>query len=276
MENSAAALRRLPHFLAFPMEKKFNPVVTVEFARNNWPLCIAICALYIVMITAGPRLMENRPAYSLKFPLACWNALLCAFSFIGMVRTAPELSAMILTQPYKETICTAPYETWGYGPTGMWVMLFIYSKVPELVDTVFLILRKRKVIFLHWYHHVSVLLFCWNAFSTLAATGLYFVAMNYTVHAIMYGYYCLQALECLPKSFPTFIITTAQIAQMFVGTGVCISAWYYMLKGETCSNDHTNLIAGAIMYGSYLYLFVEFALKRFGSKNAMNKAKKNK
>ena len=145
-------------------------------------------------------------------------------------------------------------------------MLFIYSKIPELVDTVFIVLRKRPLIFLHWYHHVTVLLFCWSAYSTLAGSGLYFVAMNYTVHALMYGYYCLQALNVCPKSFPTILITMSQIAQMFVGTGVCLSAWYFMLTGKTCSNDLSNLVAGAVMYGSYLYLFTAFALKRFGGR----------
>ena len=29
----------------------------------------------------------------------------------------------------------------------------------------------------------------------ISSTGLYFVAMNYTVHSIMYGYFCLQALK---------------------------------------------------------------------------------
>ncbi len=79
------------------------------------------------------------------------------------------------------------------------------------------------------------------------------------------------ALECLPKSFPTFIITASQIIQMFVGTGVCVSAWYFMLSGHTCSNDQSNLVAGALMYGSYLYLFVDFAFKRFGSKRLAKK-----
>lgn len=38
---------------------------------------------------------------------------------------------------------------------------FALSKPIELLDTLFLILRKRPVIFLHWYHHVTVLLYTW-------------------------------------------------------------------------------------------------------------------
>ena len=175
----------------------------------------------------------------------------------------PYLLGYIISRPYKDTVCTRPEDAWGAGPTGLWVMLFIYSKIPELVDTVFIVLRKRPLIFLHWYHHVTVLLFCWSSYSTSAGSGLYFVAMNYSVHALMYGYYCLQALRMCPKSFPAVLITLSQIAQMFVGTGVCISCWYYKLIGLDCHNDTSNLIAGALMYGSYLYLFCDFAVRRY-------------
>lgn len=170
---------------------------------------------------------------------------------------------MLLTDEYEDTVCGDPTVTWGSGATGFWVMLFVFSKIPELLDTVFIVLRRKPLIFLHWYHHVTVLLFCWSAYSTLAASGLYFVAMNYTVHAIMYGYYCLQALKMLPRSFPAILITVSQILQMFIGTGVCISCWYYNLTGKSCQNDQSNLIAGALMYGSYLYLFADFAARRY-------------
>jgi hypothetical protein len=137
------------------------------------------------------------------------------------------------------------------------------SKMPELLDTLFIVLRKKPLIFLHWYHHVTVLLFCWNAYATEAGSGLYFVAMNYSVHAIMYGYYCLQTVNMVPKWFPTILITLGQIAQMFVGTGVCASCWYFWYTGRVCHNEINNLIAGALMYGSYLYLFCDFAVRRY-------------
>eukprot|EP01035_Chromulina_nebulosa_P017831 gene17831-23443_t len=166
--------------------------------------------------------MSKRNPYDLQMPLATWNGFLCIFSFIGMCRTVPHLMANILTQPFEDTVCTAPSDAWGKG------------------------------------------------------SGLYFVAMNYTVHAMMYGYYCLQALKLCPKSFPAHLITISQIFQMFVGTGVCISAWYFKLSGSTCNNDMSNLLAGAGMYGSYLYLFCDFAFKRYkpGKKNMKKGEKK--
>lgn len=189
-------------------------------------------------------------------------------TYLFLFFQVPFLFATVLSKSYEETVCTAPSQSWGNSTTGFWVMLFCYSKAPELIDTVFIVLRKKPLIFLHWYHHVTVLLFCWNAYATMAGSGLYFVAMNYTVHALMYGYYCLQALQICPKSFPAILITISQIAQMFVGTGVCISTWYFMLKGRQCNNDISNLTAGALMYGSYLYLFVDFAVKRYGKKQS--------
>jgi elongation of very long chain fatty acids protein 6 len=66
-----------------------------------------------------------------------------------------------------------------------WVALFCLSKIPELVDTVLLVLQvrplvkdtvrcwnpkpltissqKKDVIFLHWYHHAVTLMYCWIA-----------------------------------------------------------------------------------------------------------------
>lgn len=44
-------------------------------------------------------------------------------------------------------------------------------QIPELVDTAFIVVRKRKLIFLHWYHHATVLLVCWYAGATKQSAG---------------------------------------------------------------------------------------------------------
>lgn len=262
-EQLANALFNFSSMFALPFEQAFHPDPAVAFVRANTVPVLLICAAYLTFCYVGQKIMAERKAFDLRLPLAAWNLFLSLFSFIGMLRTVPYLLAKILTVSYEETVCTPATESYGTGPVGFWVCLFIFSKVPELIDTVFIVLRKKPLIFLHWYHHVTVLLYCYHAYATFAGSGLYFVAMNYSVHAMMYGYFCLQALHLCPKSFPAWIITVAQIAQMLVGTGVCVSSWYFLIAGRPCANDFYNLIAGAVMYGSYLYLFAEFAVKRF-------------
>jgi len=75
-------------FLALPIESNFVPTVTVDFAANNWPLVIGIVLAYVAFITAGSYIMAKQTQpFDLRLPLAGWNALLCIFSFIGMLKT---------------------------------------------------------------------------------------------------------------------------------------------------------------------------------------------
>eukprot|EP01035_Chromulina_nebulosa_P002308 gene2308-3115_t len=180
--NVSTWLKASCTIFAFPMEMDFHPQEAVTFTANHWHIPISFLILYVLFIHYGSKIMAHQKSFDLRIPLACWNAFLCLFSFYGVCRTVPYLLATLIESSFESSICNTPYETWGSGPTGFSVMVFAYSKIPELLDTVFIVLRKQSLIFLHWYHHVTVLLFCWSAYSTLAGTGLYFVAMNYSVH----------------------------------------------------------------------------------------------
>lgn len=248
----------------FDFEKNWQAKKYVDFASATWPaLPLAFIGAYALMIVLGTKFMEKRQKFDWKGSLALWNLGLCLFSFCGMVRTVPHLLHIIAQKNSIDTFCTPAEVAYGDGACGLWVMLFIFSKVPELGDTIFIVFRKTKLIFLHWYHHITVLLFCWHSYATQSSTGLYFVAMNYSVHAIMYGYYFLSVRKAVPKWFNMSWITVAQISQMIVGTYVCASSYYYMTSGVECDVKKENVIAGAIMYGSYLYLFCEFFVNRF-------------
>jgi hypothetical protein len=72
--------------------------------------------------------------------------------------------------------------------------LFFLTKLIELLDTVFFVLRKKKeqVTFLHVFHHSIVPIFCWIGIK-LAPGGPngFFPLVNSFIHVIMYSYYAL-------------------------------------------------------------------------------------
>jgi elongation of very long chain fatty acids protein 6 len=81
----------------------------------------------------------------------------------------------------------------------------------------------------------------------------------------MYGYYFLMAARWLPKWFNPMIITCFQISQMVVGVAVTLAGFYYY-KTETqssCEIEAENNTAAFVMYGSYLFLFLQFFVGRY-------------
>lgn len=251
-------------------EKNYDPNPIIDLMeRNNYIIPITCVTLYLLFCYFGKSIMGDRKPFGLVNTLASWNLFLSLFSTYGAIRTVPHLLHRLTIVTFEEAVCERPFTAYGTGACGFAVMLFILSKIPELVDTIFIVLRKKPLIFLHWYHHVTVLLYCWNAYVTSSAAGIWFVAMNYSVHAVMYFYYFLQAAKLMPKWFPSWIITIMQISQMMVGTGIVCACFYFHFYGGAiykvgeCNNEPSNLVAGGIIYASYLYLFCEFAVKRF-------------
>jgi hypothetical protein len=237
----------------------------VLYCDQHYALPLVTCAIYLLCVRYGPRVMKDRAGYDLKASLVAWNAFLAVFSCAGSVYTLPHLIAALWEAGVVKALSVRPEETWGLGGPGFWVQMFIWSKFGELVDTAFLVLRKRPVSFLHWYHHFSVLLYCWHSYGSRAPQTLVFVVMNYMVHSVMYGYYALAALKAVPRWFPTHLITAAQIAQMVVGVAVQSITTYLLATDSPQSRNLTlaNLVAGGVMYFTYFALFCDFALKRY-------------
>ena len=150
-----------------------------RWTANHWEIPIAAATLYLLMIatlklTMGPR-NGGRKALKLTRVVLAWNFFLSAFSIAGMCYTVPLLlfgESGVLTAGWYASVCNSA-ASYGHGYPGLFVCLFIYSKLAELLDTFFLLVRKSPVIFLHWYHHLTVLLFCWHAYSARIGTGLW-------------------------------------------------------------------------------------------------------
>ncbi|KAL3802048.1 hypothetical protein HJC23_010804 [Cyclotella cryptica] len=249
-----------------PFERFYDPVSTLTWMQDRPMIPVWACVAYVVLIFAGQAYMKSRPAWSWRRLLALWNLGLSLFSWVGAIRTAPQLYYNLTHYPLRNNLCDDPAALYGSGSTGLWVQLFILSKFPELFDTFFIVIHKKPLIFLHWYHHITVLLYCWHSYVTTSPSGLFFVVMNYCVHAVMYGYYFLMAVKCRPKWFNPIFVTVLQLSQMFIGVGVTIVAFYYYnhpVSGKTCHIRKENNVAAFLMYGSYFYLFAQFFVGRY-------------
>lgn len=71
----------------------------------------------------------------------------------------------------------------------------------------------------------AVLLYCWHSFHNRVGPGIWFTAMNFAVHAVMYSYYFISIIGYRAVAKPLApLITTAQIVQMVGGTLVTVTA----------------------------------------------------
>ena len=88
--------------------------------------------------------------------------------------------------------------------------------------------------------------------------------MNYSVHAVMYGYFAITATRYRKCVTPFAIfITLAQLMQMLVGMYVTIKAVIHQKHGEECHVNKTNSVLGLGMYFSYFVLFFKFLVDNY-------------
>merc|ERR1712066_383935 len=157
--------------------------------------------------------------------------------------------------------CCAPATWYGGNISGLFVGFFIYSK---LFDTVLLLLAGKPVIALQWWHHSTVLLYCWHSYSVRIATGAWFACMNYSVHSVMYGYFALMGTRYRKLVTPYAIyITLLQLVQMLVGMFVTVKAVLYQAAGDECHVNKTNSVLGLGMYLSYFVLFFKLFVDNY-------------
>lgn len=128
---------------------------------------------------------------------------------------------------------------------------FMWSKFLELFDTTLIILSKKKLIFLHWYHHMATLMYCWDAFILHNPSGSVFGGMNLCVHTIMYAYYAATYFGRLPNGLRV-VITSLQLLQMVVGVAAVVM---HLQCEDTEGALKTNSQYALAMYFSYFLLF---------------------
>ncbi|KAJ3044856.1 hypothetical protein HK097_001352 [Rhizophlyctis rosea] len=158
-------------------------------------------------------------------------------------------------------------------------------KYYELLDTIFLVLKKKKLEFLHVYHHAATMVLCYFELEGRTAVSWVPVTLNLFVHVIMYYYYARTAVSSKPIWWKKYL-TTLQITQFILDIfAIYLATYTYvssaMLPGVipnfglgTCRGKPVAAWIGCVIITSYLGLFVQFFIKTYGDKRRAAKAKK--
>lgn len=260
-------------------QRTFDHRPASKWMEDHIEVPVFVIAAYIAMVFVGQDLMKNRVAWRMKPLVIVWNLLLSVFSIYGAYQLMPPFLNLLAKDGFKASVCQVSTAPGGYhfGTIGFWNFLFTLSKFPELLDTFFLVFQKKPLIFLHWYHHVTVLLFCWHGWLVGVAAGRYFSTMNFAVHAVMYTYYFFMSLGLtrpMVKPFAPFI-TILQISQMVVGLCVVVASMYLSHVDPHCANV-THIGNTKLALAMYLSYFVLFGKLFFGTYlNGAGKRKKS-
>ena len=215
----------------------------------------AATALYLLAVRLGNRAMAARP------PIACTEAMV-AYNAYQVVFNGWVVGSFVREMAGFGGVA-AP-KVWGNlaRDTGFEVSFCIWmhyiNKYSELLDTAFMVLRKKteQISFLHVYHHV-LLVWSWALVCQVEPGGDgYFGAMvNSLVHVLMYAYYLLAALK-VPCPWKRYL-TQIQMAQF----GACAAQSFYVLaRGNV---PRVLALAQLFVMANMLYLFAGFYRERY-------------
>lgn len=242
------------------MEAAYEFVARHAETILSWELLTALVVLYLGAIFALKWWTDRQPKpFNVRLPMAAHNFFLFSLSAVMVGGTAYE--AFYVRYPkvgMQELYCSRDTKGVYNGGLYFWSLIFYLSKYYEFLDTVFLLLRKKPLLFLHVWHHCTVAVLS-LAFLRYDLT-FYFsaVLVNGTIHMFMYWYYYQQSLgnDVWWKKY----LTVLQMIQFGYGI-LSWLPWPYVCGWD----ERAAAIVGfnVFILSSYFVLFLRFFNKTY-------------
>ncbi|NXD97405.1 ELOV6 protein, partial [Chaetorhynchus papuensis] len=224
--------------------------------------------IYLILVFGIQHSMKEWRPFSLRAPLTLWSFSLTWFSFIAASQVWKQMAFVLLTKGFKRSVCGRSF--FIHPVSKLWMYLFVLSKLVELGDTLFIVLRKKKLIFVHWYHHLATLIFGWYGYKDMAAGLGWNAALNLSIHCLTYTYYIVSAMGIRVPTSIAMLITTSQMVQMtgFVIMSIFMSFWK---DDKLCQINGLFLAWSCGLYTTLLALFSNFFIKTYLSSTRKSK-----
>lgn len=241
---------------------------------STWPAVAQVLVAYLAIIFAGQELvMKNQKPLKLNGLFQAHNLALAVGSFALFVLLLEQAIPPLLQHGPFYAICNV--KNWNPQMETIY-MINYYFKYWELLDTVFLFLKKKPLPFLHYFHHAATALLCFVQLNGRTTVQWVPISINLGVHVVMYSYYFLTARGHSPwwKKY----VTTMQITQFIVDLVVVYYAFYSYIAADyfpnilphqgTCAGTEGSAALGVGLLTSYLFLFIAFYKKTYNKRGA--------
>ncbi|KAH7883587.1 GNS1/SUR4 membrane protein [Phlebopus sp. FC_14] len=234
---------------------------------STWPVVTTVLASYLAVIFGIQEVMRGRPPQQLNTLFRIHNAFLSGGSLLLLALMVEEVTSIWHKSGIYDTICANGSWT---PKLEFYYMINYYFKYIELLDTVFLALKKKPLAFLHVFHHSATALLCFTQLNGKTSVSWVVISLNLGVHVIMYYYYYATAGGA--KVWWKKYLTTMQIVQFIIDLFVvyfgtyqrfAYSHWQHLPHVGDCAGTETAALMGCGLLSSYLVLFINFYIQTY-------------
>ena len=218
---------------------------------------IFFTTIYLLFVHFGQIIMTRRQELRIKHCIFTYNVYQCLLNLWCVIAMTKE----VYSNPhFKAPWGNIPQSDFGGFRISFLVWLHYNNKYVELLDTVWMILRKKnnQVSFLHCYHHI-LLIWAWYFVCKVESggDGYFGAAVNSFIHVIMYGYYTLTLLN-IPCPWKRWI-TNCQMLQF----SLCLTHSIYVAYKKNLPVE-LPMVQAFVMV-NMLILFGQFYVKSYFS-----------
>ncbi|KAI8594791.1 fatty acid elongase [Dissophora ornata] len=217
---------------------------------------------YFVVIFGGRQIMKSQEAFKLKHLFIFHNFLLTVASGTLLALFIENLVPILVNNGLFFAICDDG--AWTQRLELLYYLNYLV-KYWELADTVFLVLKKKPLEFLHYFHHSMTMILCFVQLGGHTSVSWVPITLNLTVHVLMYYYYMRSAAGV--RIWWKQYLTTLQIVQFVLDLGFIYFCSYTYFASSyfawapnvgKCAGTEGAALFGCGLLTSYLFLFINF------------------
>ncbi|XP_050520253.1 elongation of very long chain fatty acids protein 4-like isoform X2 [Daktulosphaira vitifoliae] len=236
------------------------------FMKSPWPISSILVIYLLFVLKVGPMIMKKRKPLNLKMVMLFYNIIQTIFN--GYMVLLFFITPGAISYHFKYLCNPLPRNANVFlmHELNKASWYFFISKVIDLLDTVFFVLRKKQsqVTSLHVYHHVNMAITCWAYLKFIKGEQLLFGGLlNSFIHVIMYSYYFLSALGPHMQKYLWWkkYLTRMQIVQFLII--MTYEAGLYVFDCKFPKLFVMYVIADLTLF---LYLFIMFYIKTYNQR----------